>query len=199
MRIVVAGGAGRTGRAVVDRGLSAGYDMVAFARRWSGDAPSGLTVALGDATDESAVRGAVEGAGAVISTLGAPGLGPTTVLSDATRALAGVLAATGPPRLVVVMTVGVLLTKVDPTYAHVTDEHRKNLEMLREGQLDWVAVVAPEIVDAPANGLVEVREDARGPTWQITRGDLADVLLAEASGTLHHRALLGVSNAPDAR
>ena len=196
MNIVVFGAAGRTGRVVVRKALEGGHDVTAFVRRTNAfdPVPAGLRVELGDALDGSAVERATAGQESAISTLGvAPDAAPTA-LSDAFRSVAQVLGRTGPSRLVVLLTVGVLLKKVAPEFADVTEEHRRNLELLRESSLDWVGVVAPGITDGPATGHVEIEVEHRAPNWEITREDLADVLLHEAVARAHLRVALGVSN-----
>ncbi len=196
MKIVVFGAAGRTGRVVVGKALDGGHEVTAFVRRPDAfdPVPAGLRIELGDALDGAAVERAAAGQESAISTLGvAPDAAPTA-LSDAFRSVAEVLERTGPSRVVVLLTVGVLLKKVAPEFAHVTDEHRRNLELLRNGSLDWVGVVAPGITDGPPTGHVEVEVEHRAPTWEIAREDLADVVLHEAIAREHIGVAIGVSN-----
>lgn len=84
--LVVLGASGRTGRLVVEQALAAGHLVTALVR-----SPEKLTlrhpklrVVVGDATDSSALSRALEGAVAVISTLGSRGL----VIADSSRASA---------------------------------------------------------------------------------------------------------------
>ena len=196
MDIIVFGAAGRTGRVVVAKALEGGHRVTASVRRPDAfdPVPPGLNVEVGDALDGAAVERAAAGRDAAISTLGAAPDAPPTALSDAFASVREVLGRTGPKRVVVLMTVGVLLTKVAPEFQHVTEEHRRNLDLLRASSLEWVGVVAPGITDDPPTGHVEVEVEHRPPNWEITRRDLADVLVREAVAGEHVRAAVGVSN-----
>ena len=196
MRLVVFGAAGRTGRVVVALGLDRGHEVTAFVRRPDAfdPVPSGLHVEVGDALDGAAVEGVAAGHQAAISVLGVAEDAPPTALSDATASVVRALERSGPQRLVVLMTVGVLLTKVSPEFAQVTEEHRRNLEVLRASSLDWVGVVAPGITDDAPTGTVHMEVEQRGPNWEIARGDLAAALLDEAVEPAHLRTAVGVSN-----
>ncbi len=75
MNLVVLGATGRTGRLVVEQALAAGHTVTALVR-----SPQKLTtrnpnlrVVAGEATDAAAVSRALDGADAVISTLGGAG------------------------------------------------------------------------------------------------------------------------------
>ena len=74
MKIVVFGANGATGRLLTGQALAAGHEVTAVTRR-PADFPLAderLTVAEADVDDALAVRRVVEGAEAVLSTLGVP-------------------------------------------------------------------------------------------------------------------------------
>ncbi|MFF4083435.1 NAD(P)-dependent oxidoreductase [Streptomyces sp. NPDC001777] len=72
MRIAVFGANGPIGRHLTQQALAAGHEAVAVTRR-PGSLPArpGLTVAVADATDPTAVDAAAAGTDAVLSALGA--------------------------------------------------------------------------------------------------------------------------------
>src|SRR6266851_3731669 len=85
VKLVILGATGGTGRLVVEQALAAGHAVTAMGR-----SPEKLTlrhpnlhVIAGQATDPSAVSGALVGADALISTLGGTG----SVIYDATQAI----------------------------------------------------------------------------------------------------------------
>src|SRR3979409_1428120 len=85
MNLLVLGATGRTGRLVVEQALAADHGVTALVR-----SPEKLTlvhsnlrVVAGEATDKSALSEALEGADAVISTLGGTG----SVIADSTQAI----------------------------------------------------------------------------------------------------------------
>lgn len=198
MRIVVFGSTGRAGSAVVERALDMGHDVTAFARSperlaWL-QGREGLNIALGDATDGVAVVEALKGGDAVVSALGSGTLDPTTHLSEMTAGLVAAMRSEGPARLVALSHVGVLLKKVDAQYQHVVDEHRRNLVILEESGLEWIAVCPPGIVSEPAHGHVEVVAGSRAPNWTISRFDLADFMLEQAASGEFLNQAVGISN-----
>src|ERR1700737_1901819 len=99
MNLVVLGATGRTGRLVVEQALAAGHTVTALVRSpeklTAGH--SNLRVVRGEATETAAVSSALEGADAVISTLGGKG----SVIADSTRATAPAPRKAGARRRVV--------------------------------------------------------------------------------------------------
>jgi len=101
--IVVAGGTGRLGSAVVHRLLTAGRDVRVFSRGLSGETPKGVDVAHGDIRSDADVERAVAGADVVVSAVqgfAGPGrvsprsvdrLGNLTLIRAAERAEADVV------------------------------------------------------------------------------------------------------------
>jgi uncharacterized protein len=200
MEIVVFGSTGRVGSALVERALDQGIGVTAFARdpsklaRIAVVGAEDLRIVQGDASDPAAVTDALAGSDAAVSALGAGTLEASTYLHDITHTVVAAMQEHGPRRLVVVSHVGVLLTKVDPQYQHVADEHRRNLAMLQASDLDWIAVCPPGIVNEPAHGHVEAVVGKRAPNWTISRYDLADFMLDQVAGDSYLRRTVGISN-----
>src|SRR5262249_45607064 len=113
MRILILGATGRTGRALVDHALQRGHTVTALVRSPEKLAQerNGVVVRRGDPCNIDELKAALPGHDAVISTLGLPGLGKSTILSDAARATVGAMNATGVRRLLVV-SVGMLFDDV---------------------------------------------------------------------------------------
>src|SRR5437899_5795030 len=102
--IAVIGSTGRTGRLVLDEGIRRGHSMTAFTRR--PDTLAGVrglkSVVHGDGRSLEDVGRAVRGQDGVISIVVSEGRGPTTVMSDVTRAELGAMREDGVLRLVCV-------------------------------------------------------------------------------------------------
>jgi NAD dependent epimerase/dehydratase family enzyme len=99
MNLSVLGAAGATGSQVGQQAVPAGHIVTALVRspQKMAFADDKLRIVQGDATDEAAVAKAMEGADAVISTLG----GSPPLISNATRSLlAAVNAQKGAPRII---------------------------------------------------------------------------------------------------
>jgi putative NADH-flavin reductase len=183
MRIVVFGASGRTGSAVVERALGRGHEVNAFVRDASkvSFADPSLSIVEGDAFDLAAVTGAIGGADAVISALGARRDDQSDLSETTANVILGTDAA-GASRLVIVVNVGVFLASTKPEFAAIREQHLANVEALRDSVLDWTAVAPASIEAREGAGSYDVVVDAKPPEWQISRVDLADALL-DALGT----------------
>lgn len=107
MRILVLGGTGRVGRRLIAQGLARGHAMTAQSRAPSPPGlPPGAHDVAADPRDPAALIAALGGQDAVIMALGTDRGGPTSLFSDATRALLDAMRATGTRRLVAITGVG---------------------------------------------------------------------------------------------
>jgi len=68
-RIVVIGGTGYAGSAIVAEAAARGHEVTAFSRSLPDDPVDGVTYVQGDATDEAALASVISGADAVVATL----------------------------------------------------------------------------------------------------------------------------------
>lgn len=189
MRIVVLGASGRTGREVVTQALADGHEVTAVARAGS-DVPAGATVVRAGFDDTEALDGAVRGAGAVISALGARGRGPTTVCTDGVSAVLGAMARTGVRRLVVVSASGLpgegddravrWLVKpiLQRVFRHPYADMARMEEVVRASDRDWTIVRPPQLTDGPRTGTYRRALDRHLPRGhRVARADLATELL----------------------
>lgn len=93
-RITVIGGTGYAGSAIVSEAASRGHEVTSFSRSLPAEQVEGVTYTLGDASDEAAVRAAVDGADVVVSAL-APRGPLTDTFRDVTRMVARLADAAG--------------------------------------------------------------------------------------------------------
>jgi uncharacterized protein YbjT (DUF2867 family) len=201
MNLVVLGATGRTGRLVVEQALSAGHSVTALVR-----SPQKLTthhpnlhVVTGEATDVSAVSRALEGADAVIGTLGGGG----SVIADSTRAIVAAAPKTGVRRIVLLSTFAAerdrlgagtrLLTSIG--MGAMLKDKTAGEEMLRRSDLDWTIVYASMLTDGPASGSIAVLPEGtrRGMTQKISRADVAAWMIEAATGVQHSRSSVGIT------
>ncbi|MEL7029344.1 MAG: NAD(P)-binding oxidoreductase, partial [Pseudomonadota bacterium] len=106
MKICVFGASGRTGRAVLELAGAAGHVATAVARSPEKLADAGAPVVQASLDDADALRRAVRGQDAVISTLGTVDRKQNTVLSEGTRAIIEAMKAEDVRRFVVVTSLG---------------------------------------------------------------------------------------------
>ena len=201
MYLLVLGATGRTGRLVVEQALAAGHSVTALVR-----SPEKLTaehanlrVVTGEATEKSAVSGALEGADAVISTLGGNG----SVIADSTRAIVAAAGETGVSRVVVLSTFAAerdrlgagtrLLTGIG--MGAMLKDKSVGEEMLRRSDLEWTIVYASILSDGPASGSVAVLPEGakRGLSQKISRADVAAWMVKAAASAEHSRSSVGIT------
>ncbi len=201
MNLVILGATGRTRRLVVEQALGAGHTVTALVR-----SPEKLTirnsslrVIAGEGTDSGDVARALEGADAVISTLGGTG----SVIADSTRAILEAAHRTGVDRVVVLSSffverdrlgaVSRLLTGI-AAGSKIRDKSAGE-QLVRQSDLDWTIVYASQLTDGPATGFVEVPlEGTKRRIWdRISRADVAAWLVQAATSPQYSRRSVGIT------
>lgn len=201
MNLVVLGATGRTGRLVVEQALAAGHAVTALVRSPEKltTSRSRLRVVTGQATDASAVSRALEGADALISTLGGSG----SVIADSTRAIIAAADETGVKRVIVLSTFAADRDRLGAGTRLLTGlgmgatlkDKSAGEEMLRRSDLEWTIAYASVLSDGPANGSVVVLPDGakRRLSEKISRADVAAWMLEAATSGQHSRRGVGIT------
>jgi len=201
MNLAVLGDTGRTGRLVVEQALAAGHTVTALVRSPEKltTTQSNLRVVTGQATETSAVSIALEGADAVISTLGGKG----SVIADSTRAIVTAAGNAGVSRVVVLSTFAAERDRLDAGTRLLTGigmgamlkDKWAGEEILRQSDLDWTIVYASILSDGPAGGSVVVLPQGakRRMSDRISRADVAAWMVAAAGDTQYKRRAVGIT------
>jgi putative NADH-flavin reductase len=211
MKLAVFGSNGSTGRLLTRLALDEDHDVVAFTRR-----PDvfpiehrRLEVAAGDVHDAAAVASAIEGADAVISSLGVPFTkAPITVYSQGAANIIAGMHAAGIKRFVCVSSNAVgphpeplggfiferimqpyVVNKIGKT---TYDDMRRMEAMVSDSDLAWTIVRPSGLFDAPAVSHYGVALDSIGHRF-TARIDLADCLLRQALGDTYVRSTIAVA------
>ena len=199
MRIVIFGANGQTGRLVTRRALDAGHTAVAVTRNPDGFpfADPRLEVVGADVRDAPALVTAVDGADAVLSTLGVPfSMRPIDTYSVGIGNVVAAMQKTSVRRLVVVSSGGTTHypNRVDPSFAlrifepiltrtigkTTYDDQRRMEAIVRDSGLDWTIVHPSGLFDLP--NVTEYIAGEVDPVGGFTsRTDLADYLVSLAS------------------
>lgn len=214
MRLVVFGANGATGRLLTRQTLAAGHQVVAVTRR-PADFPithERLSVVEADVHDAQAVDRAVEGADAVVSTLGVPYTRkPINVYSDGIRNIAAAMSRHEVKRLIVVSSSatephhhadgGFLMNRVlqpliTATIGKTTySDMRRMEELVRGSDLEWTIMRPSGLFDGPGVTRYELHED-QAPGIFTSRADLAASLLEQATDVRFVRKAVAVTT-PD--
>jgi len=201
MNLVVLGATGGTGRLVVEQALAAGHTVTALVR-----SPEKLTlrnpnlhVIAGQDTDPSAVLRALEGADALISTLGGAG----SVISEATQAIVDAAPRAGVSRVVVLSSFLVERDRFDPVARLLTGlamgsmikDKSTGEKALRDSNLDWTIVYASGLTDRPGGGpVVVLTEESRWSlSHRIARADVAAWLVQAATSPQNSRRSVSIT------
>lgn len=206
MKLSVIGASRGIGRKVVEDALQRGHAVTAMSRSATQaftDPPEALTVLDGDATDPADVACAIDGAEAVLLTLGVPRdlrvLKPTTLFSDATRVLIAAMEAAGIKRLLTVTGFGTgdsaeklstpeRLTQTALLGRAYADKDLQE-QLLRDSALDWTIARPGILSDNRKSNAYKVLVEKE--TWRngmINRADVADFLVSAAEqGTYLHQ------------
>jgi uncharacterized protein YbjT (DUF2867 family) len=200
MNLAVLGATGRTGRLVVEQALAAGHTVTALVR-----SPEKLTIAnpnlrvvAGKVTDTSALAQALEGADALISTLGGG-----SVIAESTPAIVAAAREAGVSRIIVLSSwlverdrmhsVTRLLTGI--AMGPLIKDKRAGEQVLRRSDLEWTIVYASILTDGPASGSVAVVPEGtkRGMSQKISRADVAAWMIQAATSDQQSRRSVGIT------
>ena len=192
MTLAVLGATGRTGRPLVEQALAAGHHVTALARTPSKlalDHPA-LTVVQGDALVEADVARVVDGADAVLLTLGHTKGSPEDLMARAAETTVAAMKDKGVRRVVTETGAGVADPK-DPgglgpalmsgimrvVAKNLLADSEAHVDVFRRSGLDWTAVRAPRLTNGPRTGQYQTGYFSMGPGHSVSRADVADLML----------------------
>jgi uncharacterized protein YbjT (DUF2867 family) len=194
MKILVLGATGATGRLIVSQALANGHYVVALVRSKAkaGDL-TGAEFIEGDARDATALTCAISGCDTVVSSLGTSKspFREVTMLSTATRALVGVMAAQNVRRLVCITGMGAGDSRGHGGFFYdrlflplmlrkVYEDKDRQEDAIRTSALDWTIVRPTVLNDKPARGRIRALTDLSGVHGgTIARADVADFALQQ--------------------
>src|SRR5262245_36442825 len=204
MRLFVLGATGRTGRALLAQATKRGHSVTAFVRSPGKltELGTGVAVRKGDPCNVEELQAALGGHDVVVSALGLPGLGKSTILSDAARATVRAMQAAGVRRLLVVSagmlfddaaTIALILRRT--LLRHIANDSARMEAILESSGLDWTIARPPQLNNGPFTGKY-VAMDGRVPPdsrLSMSREDLASFLLDELERPTHVRRIVGLS------
>jgi putative NADH-flavin reductase len=204
MRVLVLGATGGTGRAFIEQALVRGHRVTAFVRspHKLGALAEQVTVCQGDPRRADELRAAMPGHDAVLSALGPPGPGPTTVIGDCARSTVTAMHSTGLRRLVVVGVAvlfreGLLTAIARRTFLRNVAKDSAEMErvVLASG-LDWTISRPPRLTNGALTRNYAIANGRMPPDGRLTisRADLAHFLLDEIERPSHVHQVVGLAS-----
>jgi putative NADH-flavin reductase len=201
MRIVVFGASGKTGSLLVEQALKAGHEVVAYVRRpgsVTSESPK-LKVVVGRLSDTVALKNAITGADACLSTLGGGSLTKSnSEVLDGISTILGIMEAVAVPRFVYLSSIGTgesryympqpirfLIVNVMlrvPLADHTTNEKR-----IAASKLQWTVVRPGSLTDGPLTENLKHGSEKTKLTGNpgISRANVAAFMLAQLADTAY--------------
>ena len=212
MRLFILGGTGGIGRELVAQALHRRHRVTAFVRNPQklGPPREGLTVIQGDVLNPEAVGAALAGHSAVLSAIGPPGPGRTTITRDSAQATVSAMNAAGVRRLLIVGVAvlfddaGILARLLRKTLLrNVANDSAEMERIVKSSDLDWTIVRPPRLTNGPRTERYGIAEDrlprGSGGAATISRADVAHFLLDEVERPAHIRCIVGAAYTKDVK
>jgi putative NADH-flavin reductase len=203
MRLFILGATGKTGVTLVAQALARGHTVTTFGRSpFKGEATRRIT---GNPMNITELVAALPDHDAVLSVIGARGLGRSSVRADAARATVAAMTIARVPRLIIVSS-ALLDTNVGwlPRFLSRTllrsipaDQRAMEAAVMSPG-VDWTILRPPMTNNGPLTGGYEVvtgsePDTARG--MKMSRSDVAHMMLETAESGAHARRLVWIRGA----
>lgn len=196
MKLLVFGGTGGIGGAVLAAALDVGHDVTAFVRSADklGEPRDRVRVVQGDLTDAAAIASVMAGHDAVISAVGSgPDRAQLDVPATAMRHILLAMEGAGVRRLVGLAGGAVNVPGERKPFSgritsslvrlmarNVVEAKQREFDIVGRSGLDWTMVRPPRVVEGGPTGRVEIGEKLHG--FRVTRGDLAEAMVRLAAG-----------------
>lgn len=208
MKIAILGASGKTGTELIEQALANGHEVIGIARSPEkiASVDPRVTKRCGDAYDEASVVAALQGADAVITTVGKTDLKEKRIdLSTAAhRAVVAGMREHGIKTLLVISSIGAAQGVkrkgiVRNVYLFLRrkyygDMYQMEQEVMDSG-LDVTMLRAPMLTDGPSTGEYHVMEEENYLNkLEISRADLAHFLIGELEQRQWNNRVIAVAN-----
>jgi putative NADH-flavin reductase len=204
-KLFILGATGGIGRELIDQALGRGHEVTAFARSPEKLCAVADRVAIekGDPRSADDLARAMAGHDAVLSALGPPGPGRTTIHRDAIAATIAAMKATGVRRLLAVSAAvlfenqGFVVWLMRSTFLRNIAEDTSGMESaLMASGLDWTIARPPRLTNGALTGRYLAKDGAL-PKGRLvmSRADVAKFLLDEVERNEHVGQMVGLAGA----
>jgi len=205
LRLLILGASGGTGLALIRQAHERGHEITAFVRspQKLASLADRVTVRQDDPLSITELAPVLPGHDAVLSALGPPGPGKTTILRAAAHSTVEAMQADGVRRLMVVSAavlfddLGVLGGLLRRTLLKNVAEDSAEMErIVMASGLDWTIARPPRLTNGPLTGHYRT-ENEHLPDGtalsSISRADVAHFLLSELEHPAHIHHIVGIT------
>lgn len=202
MKIAVFGATGGTGRQVVEQALAAGHQVTALARNPAKLTltNANLTVVTGNVLDAANVEETLQGADAVVVSLGNTEPNPDYIVSLGTQVIVAAMQRLGMPRRIVVVSslgVGDSIDQVPFAFRLLMksvlrkpmEDKERQEALVKASDLDWTIVRPGGLTNGPATGRYQAGVGLKISAGQVSRCDVAAFVLKQLTDSTYlHQA-----------
>lgn len=201
MKLFLVGATGRTGKWILKAALARGHQVTALVREPTSRleiSHSNLTVVSGDLTKFESLSNILSGHDAIISALS------SSTVETGTQRLIHAAEIAGVSRFIGLAGGGILqldenhLRRDRPGYPEVfrqsSARHMQAWKALETSSLNWTLVCTPDLLDAPATGQANFREEympAGGNS--VAAGDVAEFMMTELDSERFPKKRVGLT------
>ena len=189
MRLLILGGTGKTGNALITQALDAGHQVTVFGRSpLNGfETCSSLKSLVGNPMQPRALGAVMPNHDAVLSVLGTRGLGITTVLVDGTRSTIEAMRAGKVKRLVILssslvdLEVGLLTGIASRTlFRHTANDQKQMEKVIARSDLEWTIFRPARMTNGALtkhSAVITGSEPGKANSKTVSRQDVAHRML----------------------
>jgi putative NADH-flavin reductase len=200
MRLFILGATGKTGVTLVAQALARGHTVTTFGRsQFTGDATRRIT---GNPMNITELVAALPDHDAVLSVIGARGLGRSSVRADAARATVAAMTIARVPRLIIVSSAlldtngGWLPRFLSRTLLRSIPPDQRAMEAaVMSAGIDWTILRPPMTNNGPLTRRYEVipgSEPGDARRTKMSRSDVAHMMLEIAESGAHPRQIVWI-------
>jgi putative NADH-flavin reductase len=201
MRLFILGATGKIGATLVAQALARGHTITTFGRSpFQGDATRRIT---GNPMNVPELVAALPGHDAVLSVIGARGLGRSTVRAEAARATVAAMTIADVPRLIIVSSSFTdeklpLLPRIlsRTILRHIAPDQREMESAVTTSGVDWTIVRPAMTTNGALTGRYDINTGSSpGNARAMSRSDVAHAMLDIAEKGTHSREVVWLRGA----
>ena len=204
MNIAIFGASGKTGIHTVFQALEKGHSVTAFTRQASKVTiqHKNIRIIEGDILNYEQVKQAIKGQDVIISALGVDTRKSNTIISEGTKNIIRAMEECHVQRFICMSSAGILGNDggflfgkiIMPLFLkQVFEDKKRQMNAIRESNLEWVIVRPTGLTDAPKTGKYKITGHTPA-SRSIPRADVADFMLKLITDKKYDRQMPAIAS-----